>query len=309
MTVLETLRRALPGDEHTLRQLRVGLEHPEMLASKANQVYTHWRTGCRYNPRGVDVFGQDWDNLVILDACRYDEFARRSDLPGTLESRISRGSTSSEFVRGNFAGKQLYNVAYVSANRWYMTLEEEIDSEIYAFELVERDAANKRTSRPETVSAAAREAVETYPNKRLIVHYMQPHEPYLGPSGPKLAAVSPHKRTVGRSSITHAEHLQAYRENLDLVLSAVESVLPDLPGKTVVTADHGELLGGKQKPIPVRTYDHPGGVYVEELVRVPWHVYESGERKTIVADEPIVATEAYEIEELKESLRDLGYAV
>jgi hypothetical protein len=35
----------------------------------------------------------------------------------------------------------------------------------------------------EVVTEAALEAAEWYPNERLIVHYLQPHAPYIGPTG------------------------------------------------------------------------------------------------------------------------------
>src|SRR6056297_529711 len=55
----------------------------------------------RYGP-GTRVMDEDWDNLIILDACRYDMFAEQVDLDGELESRISLGSTSEEFLEQNF---------------------------------------------------------------------------------------------------------------------------------------------------------------------------------------------------------------
>jgi hypothetical protein len=37
---------------------------------------------------------EDWDTLLILDACRYDLFAEEVPFGGRLESRISLGSSS-----------------------------------------------------------------------------------------------------------------------------------------------------------------------------------------------------------------------
>jgi hypothetical protein len=251
---------------------------------------------------------EDWDNLIILDACRYDEFARRSELPGQTDYRISRGSTSPEFVRGNFGGKRLHDVVYVTANDWYAKTKDDIDAEIHAFDFVERDVMDGVTSRPETVSAAARQAMESYPNKRLIIHYMQPHWPYLGPTGEKFKE-GPLHEVIWETDATHADVMQAYRENLDIVLAEVELLLDDLPGKTVVSADHGELLGDRERPIPIKTYRHPEGVYVDSLVKVPWHVYQNGERKEIVAEQPAEGEDDIDIEAVEQHLADLGYRV
>ena len=43
---------------------------------------------------GTHIMDEDWDNLIILDACRYDLFEEVNTIDGTLESRISLGSAS-----------------------------------------------------------------------------------------------------------------------------------------------------------------------------------------------------------------------
>jgi hypothetical protein len=304
-TQLQKLTNSFP---YRVEDIVHGIENPRAIVSEMNQIYNHWQAGQSYNPEGIDVFDEDWDNLIILDACRYDEFARRSDLPGKTEYRISRGSTSPEFVRGNFGGKRLHNVVYVTANDWYAKTKDDIDAEIHALDFVNRDLFDGRTSHPETVAAAARDADEHYPDKRLVVHFMQPHWPYLGPTGEKFKQ-GPFHEVIRETDATHADVMQAYRENLDIVLAEVEPLLDDLPGKTVVSADHGELLGDRERPIPIRTYRHPEGVYVDGLVKVPWHVYQNGERKEIVAEQPAGDEDNIDIEAVEQHLADLGYRV
>jgi hypothetical protein len=51
-------------------------------------------------------------------------------------------------------------------------------------------------------------------------------------------------------------------------------------------------------------YGHPEGVYTEHLVKVPWLVYESGERKEVVAE---ASTDSELVEGTEERLKDLGY--
>ena len=58
-------------------------------------------------PEGVKVVEEDWDYLVVLDACRYDffeDYYRKSDWlqEGNLEKKISRGSMSIEWLNRNF---------------------------------------------------------------------------------------------------------------------------------------------------------------------------------------------------------------
>ena len=52
---------------------------------------------------GQYVVNEEWDNLIILDACRYDTFAgsyRTHGLRGWLEHRVSRVSETNSFPQG-----------------------------------------------------------------------------------------------------------------------------------------------------------------------------------------------------------------
>jgi hypothetical protein len=264
------------------------------------------------NDDARSIFEDEWDNLIILDACRYDAFAARSTLPGTLERRRSLGATTSEFIRANFEGKTLHDTVYVSANVWYLKLREELGSELYEFiDLQSTDRDDELgTVPPEAVTQAAQDAASEYPNKRLIVHYLQPHQPYIGPTGRDHFEVSPGLlETLQRSDVSDDILWEAYRENLDIVLNSVSDLLKSLNGQTVVTADHGEMLGERGKPIPVRTYGHFGGLYHDELVTVPWLVINTDERRDIVAEEPLAQREESHTEVVDKRLRELGYKI
>lgn len=76
---------------------------------------------------GIDIFERDWDNLIILDACRFDIFARVNEIEGSLEAVRSRGSSTSEFIRENFAGRQFYDTVFVSSNTMVGSRREHID--------------------------------------------------------------------------------------------------------------------------------------------------------------------------------------
>ncbi|WP_415380094.1 hypothetical protein [Halosimplex sp. TS25] len=298
---------------YSLSDLQTALDNPEWFAREANRLWTHRFNLRDHNPKGIDVFAADWDNLLILDACRYDEFERACDLRGDLSKVRSRGATSSEFVRGNFTGRTLHDVVYVSANVYYPYLREEIDAEVHAFiglhEDDKRDAGEGLTTHPETVTEHALAAHKQYPNKRLMVHYLQPHQPYIGPYGrERFDAGRGLIDTVKQSNPSREELLRAYRENLEIVLEEVEVLLAELPGKTIVTADHGEMLGERMRPIPVTDYGHHAGVYIDELLDVPWFVSENGPRKEIVAKMPETDKDAeVDSEELAAQLRALGY--
>jgi hypothetical protein len=126
---------------------------------------------------------EDWDNLLILDACRYDMFTDRIDLEGTLESRISMGSTSEEFMERNFVGEQFHDTVYVNANPYIPKLGLDDDTFHAVVDCLDDWDIELETVPPEPVARAARNAHERYSDKRLIIHFMQPHAPFIGEYG------------------------------------------------------------------------------------------------------------------------------
>ncbi|MFC7132393.1 MULTISPECIES: hypothetical protein [Salinibaculum] len=261
-----------------------------------------------YNKSGVDIFDEDWDNLILLDACRYDAFAETVDLEGRLESRISRGATSPEFMRGNFTNAIHHDTVYVTGNGWYFKLRDDINAELHAERNVQHDGID-----PTPITDAALEATAKYPNKRLIIHYMHPHYPYLGKTatedrGGFNLQTDGLLGDIQRREVSIPDEVirQAYLETLEAVLDEVARLLDTFQGKTIISADHGELLGERCFPLPIKDYSHHGKLYVEELVKIPWFVHETGERKDIVAESPEAKVETDE-EAVDERLRKLGY--
>jgi arylsulfatase A-like enzyme len=136
---------------------------------------------------------------------------------------------------------------------------------------------------PSAVVDAALDALAEYPDKRLIVHFLQPHQPFVGPTGQQLndEGLLEHDeygtnfwRHIEEGRVDEARIRRAYRENFEYVVPHVERLLDRLAGKTVVTSDHGNAFGR------LGTYGHPHGVYLQGLVRVPWLEIED-ERRTI----------------------------
>lgn len=274
-----------------------------------------------YHGNGTRVMNEDWDNLLILDGCRYDMFTERIDLPGTLESRISLGSSSEEFMERNFVDEQFHDTVYVSANPFIPKLGLNEGTFHAVVELLDDWDEQLQTVRPDTVAEAAREAHEQYPNKRLIVHFMQPHTPFIGGLGREMVGggwTMDHDveddpgiwdRLRDGEDVPLERVWEAYKENLDIVLEEVEPLLSDLNGKSVITADHGNLVGERLSPIPTRQkYGHPYGVHAEELVKVPWFVIQGSNRREISSDSPVESNdETVSDEELEDRLEALGY--
>jgi hypothetical protein len=100
---------------------------------------------------------------------------------------------------------------------------------------------------------------------------------------------------------------------LERGLEQIDEILPALSGKTVITADHGEMLGEYVSPVPVRWYGHPPGIYTNELINVPWFVTPHDRRKEIEDGECNTninrefARQERKQDAINERLRDLGY--
>ena len=287
---------------------------------ETNRLYFSLGNQRGYNHSGIDVFAEDWDTLIILDACRFDAFAARSDLPGRLGSRESRGSMTPEWLRANFAGRDLTDTVYVTANSQFAandgfgaTLHAVISVWGEGFEVGTRDIGALPS--PETVTQEALAAAEEHPRKRLIVHYIPPHRPYLSPTAKpidsKLKAVELPGEIRRNPAVTRDLIRRAYIENLDIALEEARELIETLPGKTVVSADHGELLGESLPPLGLSQYGHPGGIYCEPLVRVPWHVHTNGDRPEIVAEAPDRERghddKMSNGRDIEQNLADLGY--
>jgi len=301
------------------------LRHPIKMQRELNRLYyTRFRTW-DYNRSAANIFEKDWDNLLILDACRFDAFERAlkesdSSIPGTLGTNYSRGASTREFLGGNLETADLSDTVYitgttmlyrntVATDQFKHNLHDVVDVWEDAIEVGEWGV------RPERMAEAAREAADRYPNKRLVVHFIQPHIPFIGEYGQQrfgdVEGSIWRKRRQGDLEADDDELWTAYMENLHIVLPIAAELLTDLPGKNVITADHGQLIGDRGFPIPFKDYGHPNGIYSDALVKVPWHVYENGTRKEVVAEG---STRKYgdkdrsELDEMaEEHLRNLGY--
>lgn len=280
-------------------------------------------------PVGEPLVEKDWDNAILLDACRYDLFAEvlgDHDLPGELERRTAVQSGTPGYLAENFGGDTFHDIVYVTANPYVQT---ELPTDTFhAVEHVWKDDWNEAegTVLPEAVCERALAVAETYPDKRLLVHFNQPHTPFIGECrlesrgmnairktaldetgpDPRERRRTPFER-LGAGDLTHEQVWNAYRSNLERAWESVETLLTELAGLTAVTSDHGNALGERAWPFPIRVYGHPLGILIPALINVPWHTYQNGNRKDIVSEPPTGSDDSVDTD-IQERLRMLGYA-
>jgi hypothetical protein len=305
--------------EQLQRRISKVVSNPKVLLREANRAYYTRRYGPGYNHQGIDVFEENWDTLVILDACRYDMFAKQNSISGNLKKKTSRASHTSEFLRGNFNNRTLLDTVYSTASPQLEQRRAEIDVDLHAINNVwntDRWNADQGTVMPESMTEAGIEAHDEFPNKRHIVHYMQPHYPFINSDIDD--AMRSFRKDVsmgldiwgelfrGNMRIKQNEIWQPYRENLDLVLGSVETLLNEITGRTVITSDHGNMIGERASPIPIIEWGHPPRLYTDVLVTIPWLVVED-ERREIISEKKTQKRESVSRSTLSERLEDLGY--
>jgi len=242
---------------------------------------------------GVDVMRADWDNLIILDALRADVCREYSPDDWTVETIQSPATHSWSYMTQCYAGRELHDTVMVSANPFVNDLP---PSTFHAVHYVRHDGGS--VPGPEEVTEVALDAIATYPSKRLIIHYMQPHAPYLRRDDPYPRYPFDRARRTGDLDPLRADYVANFR----LVQSSVIDLLPHLIGLTVVTADHGEALGESYRGL--RRFEH--GHAIPEVYRVPWVEFTNGKRRVITAEAPLQQI-AIDEDQRRQQLAALGY--
>lgn len=271
-----------------------------------------------FQDEGVDIMSADWDNLILVDAARYDLFEETVTLDRFDEyKRVkSRGSATSEWSSINFS-EEYGNTIYISGNP---VPSRHITGKFYRFIEVWKDGFDDSigTIRADIVADEAEQVYNDYPNKRLIVHFMQPHYPFVRDekfnfnywNQTEEISFGDDDRArdvweaIGLGLADKNDVWEAYKENLEYVMEYVWDLIENLDGKTVIHSDHGNLLGKRSWPIPLKTYGHPEGLRISDLITVPWAII-NGDRRKIIDDN--AKETGNETSDMKEKLEALGY--
>lgn len=287
------------------------IRHPEVIRRKLGIVMV--RPFTRPEGNSIAFRDQDWDVLIVLDACRYDLFERANPFDAPVRKVHSNASQTREYIENNFANRDCRDTVYVTASPQFA----EFDLRFAHIEHVWEDHWDEelRTVLPQAVTDTAIDVAETYDDKRIVIHYMQPHYPFIGPTGRELseqATFVPNPKNLSvweqlfAGKVDDDTVRQAYEENLSVVLPEVKRLLNSIKGKPVITSDHGNLFGQKVCWLPIRIHGHPSGIHHPELTAVPWVELSYEQRRDIkTADE--VADVDISSDDVEERLSDLGY--
>lgn len=136
------------------------------------------------------IHNENWDILVILDACRFDYFEKNylDFIGGSLSKVKSSGSNTAEWLKKTFDYQ--YDYTYISANPYANSLGfdlNEISGVPYSWSACNHfteiiDAWKNKWSE-EIGSVHPRDMnLEYFKEKdsdNIILHYLQPHEPFI----------------------------------------------------------------------------------------------------------------------------------
>lgn len=277
--------------------------------------------------RKFSIFDEKWDHLIILDACRYDFFKKKIKkfkLKGKLEFRKTAGTNTVEWLRNNFQPTYYKDIIYITANP-IITLSLG-KTRFYKLIDVWKGGWDDDfgTVLPKTVYEYTLDTYHRYPNKKYIIHFLQPHFPYIGTEiGVKEAEIlfkGGVKRKLQRKSLKKffqlvewdfyidvplEKQLKLYEKNLELTLPWVRKIINLLPGKKVVTSDHGEAFG--ERILFFKVYGHLRGLRIPTLTIVPWFIVESAGKKITKVKRKKIKRVKIDEELIKERLRKLGY--
>lgn len=266
-----------------------------------------------YAHQTTSIWDEDWDLLVVLDACR-PEWLRKVQSEYNFISEVdtihSVGSHSDEWISNTFNHEyadQMEDTIYITGNHYADGLE---NSNLATFETAHDYGGWAYDSASPPAHIITDLAVTTAREtnwERCIVHYMQPHKPFLSREGERhefsvkdwSLGYEPYRRYLdGKISM---EDLHAgFISNLKYVLEEVELLLANVDASsTVLTSDHGQSLGEDG------LWDHTAGVKHPSVRRVPWVETIATDKKTL--DPDIYESAQYDEEVLKQNLQDLGY--
>lgn len=250
------------------------------------------------------IVDDSWDSLIILDACRYDALERENPWDTECRCVISQESNTAPWFKHNFVDiteEQAKEIAYVTGNarvselvpkdNWFGHLEEVHE---YAWD------TDIGTVHPDDLTDAALRVSAEHSDKRLVVHYIQPHGPLVGSEDPSISGgkYGPYER-LRKGEVSKEYAMEMYSQSLRYALREVDRLVDYLSGTVIVTSDHGECLGEGG------LYGHPPGAKSKYLLEVPRIELEG--KGSDIPESYLQQPDEIETSDQRQRLKDLGY--
>lgn len=289
------------------------------------------------HPIGKNIFDEEWDLAIILDACRVDALREIQDeypFIDSIERVLSLGSSSKEWMVNTFRQEyrdEIGETVYLTGNGWAQSVfqgevsfstwtitegtifesNDIVDGLLHRPVVTETDFEDlilQPMSNINGIDAFPAEELTDYTIQvgrsrdagRVIAHYMQPHTPYLHrvSNGQEPREIDQHPFELLRSGHERGPIWDAYLNNLRYCLDEIERLIENFDGDVVITSDHGELFG------ELSLHGHAEGVLHPDLKYVPWVRVSATDENTQDVDVSLPTTTT---EDVDERLTALGY--
>jgi len=268
----------------------------------------------RVSKSGEPIYEREWDLLIILDACRVDlmkEVQNDFEFITNVDQVRSVDTMTREWMRGNFNtdyADEMAETVYICGNplsqRVLAGNDFKLLDEVWKYSW--DDTIGTLPPRPITDRAIL--AARSRSPNRMIVHYMQPHYPFI-PQPELDHGIELNKfgelpwdnvwDRLRKGELEQSEVWDGYRDNLLHVLNDVELLLRNIDKNTVIiTSDHGNGIG------EWGVYGHPIHIPIDEIQSVPWIMTTAMDEMTRRPDEVEQSSAEVPVEE---QLKHLGY--
>lgn len=230
--------------------------------------------------RGQNIYERDWDVLILLDCARVDmikEISHKYEFLERVGTHTTLGTSSQQWMKSTFTDKyesEMSDTVMVTANpNTHKCLNADDFSQL---EEVWKDEWNDqlKTIPAPDVTDRAITLHRFFSPKRMIIHYMQPHIPFvprpnMNAAGLGKPGVEKNKMNIEelhkKEGYSRQELWEAHMENLEYVLDSVELLLSNMNAdKVVISSDHGQALGEDG------VWGHPSSTLVDTVREVPW---------------------------------------
>jgi hypothetical protein len=262
----------------------------------------------------VNIYDRKWDLLILLDCATIDmmeEVADEYDFIGDIGEHVSPGTCSNEWMRRTFTSEyrhEMERTLHITANT---SSERYLRSDQFLhLDEVWRDGWSEElgTIPAREVTDRAIWFARKYDAERMIIHYMQPHTPFVdndmnsnvvspvGTEGEGLQLEELYNEGYSRQELWDAsvENLRYVLDDVELLLSSIDA------DRVVISSDHGQAFGEKG------VWQHPCRTYIDVLTDVPWCVTSASNSSDYEPDyEP--ADQHEDDISLDEKLAALGY--
>ncbi|RJS97461.1 sulfatase-like hydrolase/transferase [Halococcus sp. IIIV-5B] len=276
--------------------------------------------------------------LIVLDACRYDVFKRLHSrfITGDLQRVWASGRWTAEYAARTWT--EYYDLTYINSmpvnSDFYFELRgkshrpsEHIETLVHVWE--DGWDPERGTVPAETMTDTALGYASQMDDIGLVVHYAQPHVPYIGATeilpwnddpteessqntgmrqllseGQDRPTQRIYNRIKNGQISVHELH-RAYTDNLEYVLAEVVRLVRRLDCPVAITGDHGEHLGENDR------YLHESDSIL--IRQVPWFIVDPNtiDRRRIeekYREMEIFPSDDYQVTEgIEDRLASLGY--